>query len=371
MTDTSTLLRQRYARIRAAVELQKPDQTPVVIQADAFCANNLGVPLSQYIVDPKVASATQLKMLSSLGGIDAVEIPYTSASALSACWLSNMKLPGRELPEGELWQVDERELMTVEDYDFILAKGFGAFFYNFAVTKLSQKRNVLEDLQNVGMFTPQAIQNYEDLGMGVFTPVVIAVPYDVLGGGRSLVKFMGDLRRMPDKVEAVLDIITTELIEMMRGQIRGVRPFGVWINGMRCASEFMSPKLWERMVFPSIKRIVDAVIEEGAVPFLHFDSNWERDLACFRELPKGKCVFGLDGMTNIFKVKEVLGDHMCIKGDVPASMMVLGNPDDVSRYSERLIREVGPSGFILSQACCIPPNAKVENLKALISVATA
>ena len=37
--------------------------------------------------------------------------------------LSSTKLPGRELPDDKLWQVDEKGLMTEEDYDTIINKG--------------------------------------------------------------------------------------------------------------------------------------------------------------------------------------------------------------------------------------------------------
>jgi uroporphyrinogen-III decarboxylase len=69
-------------------------------------------------------------------------------------------------------------------------------------------------------------------------------------------------------------------------------------------------------------------------------------------------------------MKEVLGDHMCINGDVPATMLTLATPDEVFNYSRRLIREIGPTGFILGQGCDIPPNAKLENVKAMIAAAS-
>jgi uroporphyrinogen-III decarboxylase len=100
---------------------------------------------------------------------------------------------------------------------------------------------------------------------------------------------------------------------------------------------------------------------------LHLDSDWTRELEHFRELPKGKCIMALDGETDIFKAKEVLGDHLCLMGDVPASMLFLEEPDDVHRYCSRLIRELGPEGFILQSGCDIPTNAKLENVQAMVA----
>jgi uroporphyrinogen-III decarboxylase len=77
-----------------------------------------------------------------------------------------------------------------------------------------------------------------------------------------------------------------------------------------------------------------------------------------------------DGETDLFKAKDVLGDHTCLMGDVPATMQCLGSRDEVYEYSARLIRELGPEGFILQSGCDIAPNAKLENIRAMVSAAT-
>ncbi|WP_243124549.1 uroporphyrinogen decarboxylase family protein [Clostridium sp. AWRP] len=44
-------------------------------------------------------------------------------------------------------------------------------------------------------------------------------------------------------------------------------------------------------------------------------------------------------------------------------------PDGRYSYSKKLIDDMG-TGFILASGCLIPPNAKVGNVKAMISAAT-
>jgi uroporphyrinogen-III decarboxylase len=110
-------------------------------------------------------------------------------------------------------------------------------------------------------------------------------------------------------------------------------------------------------------------VDAGIIPTLHLDSNWTLFLPCFRRLPRGKAVLELDSATDIFKAKEVLGDHLCLMGDVPASMLSLGTPDQVRAYVERLIDVVGAgSGFILSSGCDVPIDAKPENVRTMIEV---
>jgi uroporphyrinogen-III decarboxylase len=74
--------------------------------------------------------------------------------------------------------------------------------------------------------------------------------------------------------------------------------------------------------------------------------------------------------TDIFKAKDIMGDHMCIMGDISASMLYLDTPDKVYEYSTKLIQELGPDGFILQSGCDIPANAKLENVQAMVAAAT-
>jgi uroporphyrinogen-III decarboxylase len=125
--------------------------------------------------------------------------------------------------------------------------------------------------------------------------------------------------------------------------------------------------MWNRFVWPYLNRLIHEVTASGLVALLHLDSNWTRELKRFRELPKGRCIVALDGETDIFKAKSVLGDHLCIMGDVPASMLYLETPETVRTYCRKLIREIGPDGFILQSGCDIPANARLENVQAMVA----
>ncbi len=109
------------------------------------------------------------------------------------------------------------------------------------------------------------------------------------------------------------------------------------------------------------------LVKHGLTPLLHMDSDWTDFLPYFKELPARKCILNLDGTTDIFKAKELLGDHMCLMGDVPATLLKLGSPEEVDTYCERLIKEVGAGGgFILSSGCSVPIDARPENVKAML-----
>ena len=128
----------------------------------------------------------------------------------------------------------------------------------------------------------------------------------------------------------------------------------VWAGGWRTAPAMLSPEMFARFTWPHLRRLVYEIVDAGLIAFLHLDSNWTRELERFRELPRGRCIRAFDGFTDIFKAKEVVGDHLCIMGDVSATKLAFGEPE----------------GFILQSGCDIPNNARLENAQAMIAAAT-
>lgn len=359
----SDLYSERLARINKAVALEKPDRVPVVPLGDSFAANVIGMPLSRFCTDPQSACEAMIKAFTSLGDFDGIQHASYNVNLLSVIWLSKIDIPGRDLPDDALWQVKEIELMAPEEYDTIINGGFGPWLDDFY-------KNRLDNLgPKFGQFVqalPGCMQAWRDLGIVPYSPIVFTIPYELFCGARSFPQFIFDLSRRPDKVQAAMDAAMPTILEQARQVCRGFKPHAVWVGGWRAASEYLRSAVWERFVFPYYQQLIQAVVEEGVTPVLHFDSNWTRDLERFRTLPKAKCVLSLDGQTDIFKAKQVLGDHMCIMGDVHPELLTMGNPERVTEYCKRLIKEVGPNGFIMAQGCDIPPDAKPENVRAMI-----
>lgn len=73
----------------------------------------------------------------------------------------------------------------------------------------------------------------------------------------------------------------------------------------------------------------------------------------------------MDERTDIFKAKEILGDHMCIQGNLKPSLFTLGTPAMVEKQTKEIIDKCAEGGglFVGSE---IPDNAKLENVKTMI-----
>jgi len=86
-----------------------------------------------------------------------------------------------------------------------------------------------------------------------------------------------------------------------------------------------------------------------------------------QELPAKKCVLNPDGMTDVRKFRELLRDNMAMMGDVPASLLVAGTPDEVYTYVADLVRDIGVTGLLLCPGCDAPINTKPENMAAFVA----
>jgi uroporphyrinogen-III decarboxylase len=199
----------------------------------------------------------------------------------------------------------------------------------------------------------------------------IDTPIEILSYMRGF-KFLTDIHRRPDKIKQVCDMIIDGLIAGGLINARAHRKYSnmVMIQCHRGGNTYFSPRIFGELYFPYLRKMVNSFTDEGFNVFLHLDSSYDLNLEYFRELPKRRVVLELDGTTDIVKTKRVLGDYLCVKGDVPATLLALGSPREVEKYCKKLIDVVGEGGgFILSDGCEIPINASFENVKTLLDTA--
>jgi hypothetical protein len=358
---------ERLNRILTSVALEKPDRVPVVLEYSGFAAYVTNTRMAEFLRSPATTLDTMIQAFKLVGDGDAVNYGSFWPYGLCYDYMSRVSVPGVDLPEDEMWQVVETELMMRDDYNLLLNMGWLAFFEKFMTERILS--DVPDEYLSSHKKSLDVKKAWQNVGVPVLSGGDVTTPFELLCGSRSLMEFSMDLFDIPDKVIAAMDVILPHLA--YRG-IRRAKQNGyplVWVGGWRTAPEMLSPEMWRRFVWPYFSRLVREVVDSGLIALLHLDSNWTRELECFKELPRGRCIMALDGETDIFKAKEILGDHMCLMGDVPASMLYLDTPDIVYDYCSKLISKLGPAGFILQSGCDIPANAKLENVKAMVSAA--
>ncbi|KPU42504.1 methylcobalamin:coenzyme M methyltransferase [Oxobacter pfennigii] len=371
MKTGQELFKERLLRTKQAVALEKPDRVPICLAGPSFI--KYGDPtavLADYLRRPEWADEMIFKAYSMpvLNEIDSTPMAGFDASRMGMIWFAQMKFPGRDLPEDALWQIVEKQVMYEEDYDTIVEKG-----WNTLKPELFKRAGY--DLENMAPpnaeRTAKVQAKFKEMGfVGMFGGggVSLIPPFEVLSAARTLPKFLMDLRRIPDKVTAAIDVMEKEMFEDMEKMVAALPevPLFTSMGGTRAGSDFISPKYFEKFYWPFIRNYIYKIIDIGSNAWLHMDSNWEGFLHYFTEFPKGRVVFDPDSATDIFKLKETLGDIMCITGDVPPAMLALGTPDENYNYAKKLIDAFDGRGLIMMSGCTVPPNATLENVKAVI-----
>jgi len=362
------IYQERANRIQKAIRVEPVDRVPVVFAGMAFAPRYLGMSMADFCADPEAPVHTSLAAMDRIGGFDGINAVIAGRTTVTVpgMWLSRVSVPGRELPPDSVWQISEAEVMTTDDYDYIINKGWQAFLNQY-MPRVVNTNEFEEATAWMGKNLVRSITEVREHGYVPISASVTAPPYESFCGGRSMEKFLTDLYRIPDKVQAAMDTALPEIIEtaVRRGLASGVS--GVWIGGWRTASSMVSPKIMDRFIWPYLVKIVDALVSAGLMPVLHWDHDWSRDLVRLQELPAKKCILNPDGMTNMTQFKKLVGDRMAMMGDVPSSLLATGTPDDIREYVKNLIELFNGQGLILCPGCDAPINTKPENMEAFIA----
>jgi uroporphyrinogen-III decarboxylase len=261
--------------------------------------------------------------------------------------------------------------MKVEDYKTITDIGWGKFVANEYIYRISgwTPEEVEENRKKYFQFALKGGEEYNiKRQMGMRTGANRVHPFFLLSLNRSLLKFTQDLYYRPELVEGALDTMTEGVIKSTIAQCKANGGNVVFIPEERAEGAIYPLKIFERFWWPYTKRIVEGLYDAGIISWLHLDQCWDLNIPYFKELPKASCIIDLDGLTDIFRAKEILRDHLCIMSDVPASLFSIGTTEQVEDYVKKLIDKLGvDGGHILSSGCEVPPTCKPENFKTFLN----
>ena len=282
-----------------------------------------------------------------------------------------VRLPGREIGENELYQFVETPYFDDPDeYDKILQMGFQnwKFGYLMDINKFQSPDQLGARFGQLGANIGRTIGFLIQNGVVPCFETAMAPIFDDLSMIRSMQEFTYDMYDCPEKI---MDIIQknqegADIATIQQAKQNGVQKIGIF--AMRSCATFISPALFEEYVWPELKKTIIRFHEAGLVSVLHADGNWLPMVPYFTELPKGCLHLELDGDTDIEEAYGILKGHQTIRGDVPATLFAFGSPDEITEYSEKLIKMGMDGGFMLSSGCEVPLNVKPENYKAFMDV---
>ncbi len=181
---------------------------------------------------------------------------------------------------------------------------------------------------------------------------------------------LADFLLEPEKVEIVLDKVLKANIAVIRRAIRaGAEIITLGDDYAHNLSPMMSPDVFSHFLLPCLKKMVDAIHEEGALCIKHSDGNIYPLLEMIVSAgPDGinpiEPAAGMDLKT----VKRLVGDRVCLVGNIDcARLLPFGTPAQVRDAVRQAITDAGAGGgFILSSSNSIHSSCRPENVLAMV-----
>jgi hypothetical protein len=343
-------------RVDKHANLEEPDRVGIAPMGEFYYAALAGMTIEEVLMDPWKADEAFELGFEQHGGFDMSEVGFLLAMYLSptpdifSTFYFDWHLPGRERAPDAIPNLNERArdnpLMTEDDYDLILKDGLHRFF--------SFRRAGAADMGLLAAKTPQTAEIarkwWEERQVPTMVDAALNNPFTLLSQLRGSTNFMLDLRRQPDKMLEVLDVVADGVIAAGLALAEMVNARTVILGAVRGSADFISPKMFEKFCLPFLVRAAYAAVEAGMRLQYHFDTNWTPMLEYFKELPPNSGFLHMDERTDIFEAKKILGDHLCLFGNLKPSLFTLGTEAEVEREVKEIIDGCGAGGGLIVSA---------------------
>lgn len=383
-----TAYKAAVTRFMDAVQMERtPDRVPVLLLGTFLAPQLYGVTAYEAMYDTdKLVSANKRFLREYAPDYYVTPALIGAGKILEILDYKQYKWPGHGVSTDSVYQAVEGEYMLADEYKALIddpsdfwvrswmPRVFGALeplkmlspftdpwevvlvslqMIPFGIPPVQSALKALLDAGNEAMAWIQKIAGFETEAKAMGVPSCFGgatkAPFDMVGDTlRGTRGMMIDMYRQPQMVLKAVERITPLAI---RQGVSGATMNGcpvVFIPLHKGADGFMSDEQFRQFYWPTLKAVILGLVDEGCVPFLFCEGSYNARLEYLKELPKGSCLWVFD-RTDMRRVKELLGDRLCIGGNVPSSMILTGTPERVKTYCKELIDVAGKGGgYIMS-----------------------
>ena len=401
----------RKKRLDDALNLRKPDRVPVAPLVVHYYPTRIK-DISNREAHYDTAKTMQAWKEATIRHDWDAAVPWGSlinAPGLDALGILQVKWPGNSLGPNQPFQWVESEYMQQDEYDEILSDPNG-----FAVKKLWPRiSTVLAPLGGMATMPPpplaylshayalpgllgemisasplknilkqmlelaEAHEKIKALAIGYSMEMMhtgfplsygtVTIPaFDLISDSlRGLRGSSLDMFQVPDKLLALIDMFIPMTIGGTIAMAKQTGSTGVFIPMHRGSAGFMSDAQFAKFYWPGFKALILGLIDAGLTPIPLFEGDYTPRLSYLQELPPKKIYAHFDTVDRI-KAKKAIGDIMCFWGNVPASLMCSGTPQQVKDDVKTLIDIFGDNGgLIIDSTMGLPDESRPENVQAL------
>jgi uroporphyrinogen-III decarboxylase len=407
-TEAERLYQQRERRIRQAIALETPDRVPVVFTTGFWHARYCGRSCREVLYDHQLNAECFRRAIADLKPDGATPLLTSFGSMFDLLGFRPMRYPGHGAPDDVSFQYIDGEVMQADEYDAFLEDPSHFYLTRYLprisaalapLARLPQFPSVqnlrlfpalrvfadpevqqaLTRLPQIGTEAERLVQaqialNRElaDLGFPNMAAAGCPCPYDYfadyLRGSKGI---MLDMYRRRDKLLEAMEFILPILTRNAIAAGRAGRTNIIFMALHWGLDGFMSVEQFKTFYWPFLRRQIVAQTEAGVVPCVFWEGDCTSRLETIGDIPKGKAIYWFE-RTDLHRARQVLGDVVCLRGGVPASLLTLGRPEEVRECCRQLIRTVGRNGgYILDGGGGggIPDEAPIENVRAMFQAA--
>jgi uroporphyrinogen-III decarboxylase len=243
--------------------------------------------------------------------------------------------------------------------------GFAPFSLPDVTAALDVLKKAGEKSARISQYSRKFMQEAKDQGFPIQVGGLSQAPFDTLGDFfRGTKGQMLDMYRRPEKVLRACEKLLPFMIEMGVNACKASGIPRVFIPIHKGLDGFMSMDQFKKFFWPTLRELMIALINEGLTPCPLWEGNCTSRLEIIKDIPAGKACYAFEA-TDLFKAKEILGDTVCIRGNVPLSILATGTPEQVKEYCKKLIDMVGKDGGFIMDASTGLDDAKPENVRAM------
>ena len=173
--------------------------------------------------------------------------------------------------------------------------------------------------------------------------------------GNHMYDFAYRIADDPDGVRASAEAMANGAIESNKRAVdAGFDSFILCADYCYNSGPFLSPDMFREFVTPYLKKIIKSIRDSGAYAIKHTDGDIMPILDQLAECePHG--IHSLDPMArvDIKEVKRLIGDKICLCGNVNCALMQTGTDEEVIASAEYAITHGKPNGgFIYATSNC-------------------
>ncbi|MBA4395041.1 MAG: hypothetical protein C0407_15935, partial [Desulfobacca sp.] len=384
------LYREREKRVLDAIALKVPDRVPVLVFYGFFPAKYSGLTVEEVMYNPEKLWEAEWKAFTEFPS-DMAHNPYPLrflGPLLETLDFKQLVWPGHGLSSNDTYQFVEGEYMKAEEYDHFLLdptdfmirrywpRIYGAFkafeklpplhgfityymgtphgFAPFSSPDLIEALEVLkkagENSALLASYSRKFVEEAKTQGFPIQVGGICQAPFDTLGDFfRGTKGQMLDMYRRPEKVIQACEKLLPIMLEM---GVKSAKASGiprVFIPIHKGLDGFMSMAQFNKFFWPTLRELMVALINEGLTPCPLWEGNCTSRLEIIKDIPVGKACYSFEA-TDLIKAKEILGDTVCIRGNVPLSILATGTPEQVKATCKKLIDTVGKDGGFIMDA---------------------